>query len=168
MKTHAVYRIYYGDSLVYVGRTNQPLQARIRGHLFAKPMHRILDIKQIGRIEYHEFEREADMNLYEIYFILTLKPPLNVDDKTRDYPTVTLPDVAWETFSTPLWDKWKKELLEAEESGKAARRRLHEIPQEVHVIRSQYRMGQITEDEKDDAIERLCAEEKSLRKKLGW
>lgn len=35
-----IYRIWYGDCLVYVGRTKQPLQSRIRGHLFNKPMHR--------------------------------------------------------------------------------------------------------------------------------
>ena len=29
-----IYRIWYGNCLVYVGRTKQPLQSRIRGHLF--------------------------------------------------------------------------------------------------------------------------------------
>ena len=70
MSKHIVYRIYYGDQIVYVGRTNQPLQTRIRGHLFAKPMHRILSIDLISKVEFHEFDSEADMNLYEIYYIL--------------------------------------------------------------------------------------------------
>lgn len=26
-----LYRIYYGDTLVYIGRTKQPLQNRLRG-----------------------------------------------------------------------------------------------------------------------------------------
>ena len=89
-KKHTLYRIYYGDNIVYVGRTNQPLSTRIRGHLLAKPMHRKLSIDLITRIEYAEFESEADMNLYEIYYILLLHPTLNVDDKTRDFPTVFL------------------------------------------------------------------------------
>ena len=65
-----LYRIFYGEHIVYVGRTKQPLQNRIRGHLFGKPMHRKIDIEQVSRIEYAEFKTEADMNLYEIYFIL--------------------------------------------------------------------------------------------------
>ena len=42
---------------------------------------------------YAEFKTEADMNLYGIYFILKWHPPLDIDDKTCDYPTVELPDV---------------------------------------------------------------------------
>ena len=90
-----LYRIFYGKELVYIGRTKQPLQNRLRGHFFQKPMHRTIDIEMVSRVQYAEFPTEADMNLYEIYFILTRHPPLNVDDKTRDYPTVTLPDVEW-------------------------------------------------------------------------
>ena len=72
-----IYRIWYGDCLVYVGRTKQPLQSRIRGHLFSKPMHRTVNIEQVTKIEYAELGSEADMNLYEIYYILQLHPPLN-------------------------------------------------------------------------------------------
>ena len=79
-----IYRIWYGNCLVYVGRTKQPLQSRIRGHLFSKPMHRTVNIEQVTKIEYAELGSEADMNLYEIYYILRLHPPLNVDDKARD------------------------------------------------------------------------------------
>lgn len=100
-----VYRVWYGDTLVYVGRTKQPLQDRIRGHLFQKPMHRTIAIEQVTKIEYAEFQTEADMNLYEIYFILKWHPRLNVDDKTRDFPTVDLPPVEWREFSTKLWDQ---------------------------------------------------------------
>lgn len=49
-----VYRVWYGDTLVYVGRTKQPLQDRIRGHLFQKPMHRTIAIEQVTKIEYGE------------------------------------------------------------------------------------------------------------------
>ena len=78
-----IYRIWYGNCLVYVGRTKQPLQSRIRGHLFSKPMHRTVKIEQVTKIEYAELGSEADMNLYEIYYILRLHPPLNADDKAR-------------------------------------------------------------------------------------
>ena len=84
-----IYRIWYGDCLMYVGRTKQPLQSRIRGHPFSKPMHRTVNIEQVTKIEYAELGSEADMNLYEIYYILRLHPPLNVDDKARDDLSVT-------------------------------------------------------------------------------
>ena len=43
-----IYRIWYGDCLVYVGRTKQPLQSRIRGHLFNKPMHRTIRRRRLS------------------------------------------------------------------------------------------------------------------------
>ena len=105
-----IYRIWYGDCLVYVGRTKQPLQSRIRGHLFSKPMHRTVNIEQVTKIEYAELGSEADMNLYEIYYILRLHPPLNVDDKARDDLSVTLPELEWKEFTTPLWEGWRQEI----------------------------------------------------------
>ena len=105
-----LYRIWYGDVLVYLGRTKQPLQSRIHGHLFKKPMQRSISINLVTKIEYAEFQTEADMNLYEIYFINLWKPPLNIDDKCKDELTVHLPDVEWQIFTTPLWDKWKREI----------------------------------------------------------
>jgi len=86
------------------------------------------DINQVSKIEYHEFDTEADMNLYEIYMILTLHPPLNVDDKTRDYPTVTLPAIDWQIFSTPLWEKWKQKISESQTNADIQRRRLPREP----------------------------------------
>ena len=105
-----IYRIWYGNCLVYVGRTKQPLQNRIRGHLFSKPMHRTVNIEQVTKIEYAELGSEADMNLYEIYYILRLHPPLNVDDKARDDLSVTLPELEWKEFTTPLWEGWRQEI----------------------------------------------------------
>lgn len=105
-----LYRIWYGNCLAYLGRTKQPLQARLRGHMFAKPMHRAIDIHNVTKIEYAEFQTEADMNLYEIYFINLWKPPLNVDDKARDELSITLPDYEWKGFVPKNWEDWKKSI----------------------------------------------------------
>lgn len=118
-----LYRIYYDETLVYLGRTMQPLQDRIRGHLFKKPMHREIDIEQVTKIEYAEFQTQADMFLYEIYFINLWHPPLNKDDKAHDNMTVELPAVEWKEFSTPLWEKWRKKIKENDENEEAERRR---------------------------------------------
>ena len=142
-----LYRIWYGDSLVYLGRTKQPLQSRIHGHLFKKPMHRSIAINLVTKIEYAEFPTEADMNLYEIYFINLWKPPLNIDDKCKDELTVHLPDVEWSTFTTPLWDKWIKEIslidreYQMKKQEKAAKFEMDRI------MRGKWHSGEITEEE---------------------
>lgn len=109
-KGFILYRIWYKDCLAYLGRTKQPLQARIRGHMFARPMHRAINIHNVTKIEYSQLQTEADMNLYEIYFINLWKPPLNVDDKARDNLTISLPELEWKEFHPVNWDKWKQEL----------------------------------------------------------
>lgn len=142
-----IYRIWYGDILVYLGRTKQPLQSRIHGHLFKKPMHRSISINLVTKIEYAEFPTEADMNLYEIYFINLWKPPLNIDDKCKDELTIHLPDIEWKTFITPLWDKWEREIMaidkeyQMKKQEKAAKREMDRI------MRKKWHSGEITEEE---------------------
>lgn len=170
VKGFILYRIYYdgpkGNALVYVGRTKQPLQDRIRGHLFARPMHRSIDIKLVTKIEYAELKTEADMNLYEIYYILKDRPPLNVDDKARDNLTVSLPDLEWMEFKTPLWEKWVEALDTKATERDRMRRRLQDLPQEMAVLRSRFKMKEISEAEFWDQKEALMAESKDLSKRL--
>lgn len=161
-----LYRIYYGDTLVYVGRTKQPLQSRIRGHLFAKPMHRTIAIEQVTKIEYARFKTEADMNLYEIYFILKDKPPLNVDDKTRDALTIELPPVEWRLFTTPLWDKWMAEIQSRETEYDKMKRRYREIPEAKSLLRSMYEMGEIDQTELRRGLQELDKERNILYDKM--
>ena len=56
-----LYRIWSGDVLVYLGRTKQPLPSRIHGHLFKKPMQRSISINLVTKIEYAEFQTEAEI-----------------------------------------------------------------------------------------------------------
>ena len=165
-KKHTLYRIYYGDQIVYVGRTNQPLSTRIRGHLFAKPMHRKLDINLVSCVDYHVFESEADMNLYEIYYILKLHPPLNVDDKTKDSPTVHLPELTFHQAIFPLWDKWKKEIEEKDSKQKSIHERMREISEEFRVIRSLWHMGELTEEAYYNKRDLLQDELNELRERI--
>ena len=167
-KIHSLYRIYYGEPpvLVYVGRTNQPIQTRIHGHLFKKPMQRIICISQVSKIEVAELETEADMNLYEIYYILQLHPPLNVDDKTRDYPTIELPPLTWSEWKTPLWEKWKDEIAKIESKEKTAREEYRKAQEDLRVLRGLRRTGEITEEKYFDVIEELVAKRDSLYKQF--
>lgn len=111
-KGFILYRIYYDSHIVYVGRTKQPLQSRMHGHMFAAPMHKSINIHHVSKIEYTILQTEADMNLYEIYYINLWKPELNVDDKARDSLTLSLPEHEWIEFIPANWDKWKEQIPE--------------------------------------------------------
>ncbi len=157
-----LYRIFYGEHIVYLGRTMQPLQSRIRGHLFKKPMHREICIEQVSKIEYATFQSQADMYLYEIYFINLWHPALNKDDKASDSLSVSLPEVEWKLFSTPLWEKWRKEIEDNDVSYQARRKAYTEVFEQQQELRRQRRDGEITEDEYWERHELLRQKENEL------
>lgn len=161
-----IYRIWYGNCLVYVGRTKQPLQNRIRGHLFSKPMHRTVNIERVTKIEYAELGSEADMNLYEIYYILRLHPPLNVDDKARDDLSVTLPELEWKEFTTPFWEGWRQEIAKQDSRIDYLRKRYAEIPQEISILRGLRKTGEITEYEFEERFSAIKEESVAVSEEL--
>lgn len=142
-----LYKIWYGDCLVYLGRTKQPLQNRIRGHLFKKPMHRTIFIDQVTKIEYAEFQSEADMNVYEVYFINLYKPPLNCDDKAKDDLHIQLPEVEWKVFTTHLWDKWKSELQQSDDVYRLKQQEKSALLELRRVMRRKAATGEISEND---------------------
>ena len=151
-KGYILYRIWYGNDLVYLGRTKQPLQDRIRGHLLKKPMHRSININLVTKIEYAEFKSEADMNLYEIYFINLWKPALNVDDKCKDELSIRLPDVEWKEFTTHLWDKWRQEVNVADEAHRMRKEEKKARFEMQRVMRQKWHNGEISEEEYYDFV----------------
>lgn len=153
-----LYKIFYGERLVYLGRTKQQLQDRIRGHLLKQPKLREISIDLVTRIEYAEFKTEADMNLYEIYFILTLRPPLNRDDKAADYPTVSLPEVEWRTFNTHLWTSWRAKVKDKDAHADSLQklRKYHSMKKSD--LRAQRHNGEISEDLYFDLLDEMVSE----------
>lgn len=145
-KGFILYRIWYGENLAYLGRTKQPLQSRIHGHLFKKPMHRSINIDLVTKIEYAEFQSEADMNLYEIYFINLWKPHLNVDDKCKDELSVRLPEVVWKEFTTHLWDKWKSDIHARDDAYRMKQNEKTAKLEMDRLMRKKWHDGEITED----------------------
>ena len=161
---HVLYKIYYHDDdgdefLAYIGRTNQPLQNRLRGHFFKKPMHRVINIFNVSKIEYAEFKTVADMYLYEIYYINLLKPPLNKDDKAKDVLTVSLPSVKFTEYIPPLMEKWKAEIGEADDNyiKRSIEREttLDDLYHQRYELRQKRHNGEVTEDEYYDLLEKL-------------
>lgn len=125
--TFTLYKIYSENCLLYLGRTKQSLQTRLHNHFFKKPMVREINIEAVTKIEAASFPTEADMYLYEIYYINKLKPALNRDDKARDELTISLPEVQFQEFHCPLMEVWREKIREADAIHKEKRRLKNEI-----------------------------------------
>lgn len=154
-RKHILYRVFYGEKIIYVGRTSQPLQTRLHGHLFKAPMMRTFNINLISKIEYTELPTEADMFLYEIYYINKWKPALNVDDKAHDDLTLSLPELTWAEFQTPLMTKWKEQLAEKDAKQKEHMDRKENLRKKRSQLRKDFKAGRMSEDEYYEALEKL-------------
>lgn len=104
------------------------------------------------------------MNLYELYYILKDRPALNVDDKAHDQLTVTLPELRWTKFTTPLWEKWVAEIHSKDSEYEVNLRRYRCIPEEKIVVKSLLRTGQISEEDCYKRLDDLNEEFEQLRK----
>lgn len=110
---YILYKIYYGDELVYIGRTKQDLQKRLRQHFFdGNAIVKKLDILQTTKIEYCLCPTEADMIVLEVYLIAKYRPRINKDDKPKDELTIYLDEPRFYPYWLPIIDKWKEKQIE--------------------------------------------------------
>ncbi len=169
-KQFILYKIYYeqngSDNLVYLGRTRQPLKQRLYGHFFKPQMMRTLSLNITSKVEYALCKTEADMNLYEIYYINLYKPVLNIDDKCGDEMTVTLPDLKWIEWDDDILDKWKERYIK-ERDFDDEKRRVWNISCEIgrRAVRILRNSGKISDDEYDQYLKNTEKIYNSLRKR---
>lgn len=170
---YLIYRIYYdslanesGEVLAYVGRTKQKLSDRLRGHVFGAKMHRVICARIVTRIEYAVLPTEADMNLYEIYHILTDKPLLNRDDTTKDLPTVELPPLEWMPYEPPRWGEWLAEIDRRERSRDALMDRQRAILVEMSLLRRRRHSGEIDQEAYEIRIHEAETELEKVKEKM--
>ena len=119
---YLLYKVFYkgadGEFIAYLGRTKQRINARLRGHFKQLPMHKMIDIFSVSRIEVAECKTEADMFLYEIYYINKYKPTLNKDDKSKEELTIELPELDFKTLhNEEIMEKWKSEIAGEREAA---------------------------------------------------
>lgn len=120
---YLLYKVFYkgadGEFIAYLGRTKQRINARLRGHFKQLPMHKLIDIFSVSHIEIAECKTEADMFLYEIYYINKYKPTLNKDDKSKEELTIELPELDFKTLhNEEIMEKWKSEIVGEREVAK--------------------------------------------------
>lgn len=77
-------------------------------------MHKKIDINLVTKIKIAKCKTEADMYLYEIYYINLLKPVFNCDDKAHDELSIVLPKLDFEEYQPKLFQKWKAQITEKE------------------------------------------------------
>ena len=125
-----LYKIYFGETLAYLGRTRQPLNQRLHGHFFKKKFHKTIDIFKVTKIESAGLLSCADMYLYEIYYLNKLHPILNKNDIAADNLTVELPELIFTEYDCRLMEKWRMEydskMEEYEEKKKERREKRRE------------------------------------------
>lgn len=167
-RKHILYRVYYSNKIVYVGRTSQPLQTRLHGHLFKAPMMRTFNVDLFTKIEFAELRTEADMFLYEIYYINKWKPSLNVDDKSQEELTLTLPELEWTEFTTPLLPKWKEQLAERDKDVQRAKGEKEKLREKRNQLRKDFKAGKMSEDEYYETLERLEEEVQQNKEDCIW
>ena len=112
---YILYKIYYGDELVYIGRTKQALRDRLRAHFFhTNKIVKQIDFLRVTKVEYSVLNTEADMFLYEIYLINYFHPKLNVDDNAKDNFSdfIQLPELPFYEYKDEIFDKWKDKYIE--------------------------------------------------------
>ena len=153
--TYTIYKIYDERGLVYIGRTIQKLDSRLRGHFYKQPNYRAIDIADVVRIEYATLETEADMLLYEMYLINLYKPVLNMSSKAKDCLTVSLPDLVFKQHIPRLFEKWKATILKNDIEYQENRKRKIQQDLDRHEMRRKWHRKEISEDEYYDWLEKV-------------
>lgn len=88
MKEYYIYKyLNKNEEIIYIGLTSRPIQRRIKEHEVEELQ------KETYRIEYAKVKTEADMRMYELYYINKYNPKFNVRDLYVDGNQITLPEL---------------------------------------------------------------------------
>ncbi len=99
-KQFCIYKIFYQDELVYIGKTSQTLEKKLCSHFEKAPMVCALDEKKVSKVEYATLESEADALVYEIYYINKCKPRKNKQKKSKQMLTIEIPELQFLPYPT--------------------------------------------------------------------
>ena len=150
-KGFTLYKIYSDNFLIYLGRTKQPLKRRLHAHFFKTAKVREINIESVTKIEYAHFKTEADLNVYEIYYINKLKPILNRDDKAKDELSIKLPDVPFQEYHCHLMDRWREEIRRADTANAEKKERKLQLEMEKKEMRKKiFAQKDLSLEEKQD------------------
>lgn len=111
MEKYYVYRFLdESKEVVYVGKTKQPIEKRMRIH-FSNSGH--LGKRQIAKVkcvEFIELENRTEMDIAELYYINKWKPLFNIQSKYDDDCLTYSRDDTWEVFDLDIIREKEKEI----------------------------------------------------------
>lgn len=88
MKEYYIYKyLNKNEEIIYIGLTSRPIKKRIKEHEVEELQ------KETYRIEYAKVKTEADMRMYELYYINKYNPKFNTRDLYVDGNQITLPEL---------------------------------------------------------------------------
>lgn len=103
-KEYIIYRIWYSDLICYVGQTIQSLETRMKQHFW---YDKDLDIKNVSKIQYSILKTQADLNVYEIYFINKYRAFENRSGFAGDKLNLELPELEWKDINEVVFKELK-------------------------------------------------------------
>lgn len=156
--TFIVYRISDANGVFYVGRTTQTIKARMRQHMTSSSDVPHIDPSSVKKIEFALCKSEADMYLYEVYYINLYRPQLNEDAKAMDCLTVCLPELNWipYMFITEL-KKWEVMYAESMTEITNAAQKKSLLDRTIDDYCRKYESGIITLEERDALIKQAVS-----------
>lgn len=93
-KEYYIYRYFNNQhDVIYVGLTTRPLKERVREHKVEALQ------KETAMIDYATVSNQADMEIYEIFYINKYLPKYNIKSADPQRTTVQLPELHFQVFS---------------------------------------------------------------------
>ncbi|MGM9988307.1 MAG: GIY-YIG nuclease family protein [Bacillaceae bacterium] len=131
---NCVYRFFNKeDEVIYVGRTSQGVEKRIKEHFSSQGHLDPVCYKDVQKVDYCSFQTIAETKIYELYLINLYKPKYNTADK--EHKTLKLKinvsKLKWEDY-----DFTTKEEKEKDDNEKLIQRLREELKKEKEKRRS--------------------------------
>lgn len=130
LRNYTLYKIYSEYGIVFIGHAKENLMLSLRDHFFNAPFTRKINIDYVTKIECVNFSSEADLLIYETYYINKLKPALNWEQKAADEVHINLPELDFKEYTCPLMDSWKNEIYKERAVDKDYQKRKEEVEKE--------------------------------------
>lgn len=95
MQTNIIYRYFdKQNNVIYVGLTSRPLKRRVKEHSIEQLQ------SETDHIDFAMVPSEADMRMYELFYINKYQPKYNKRDLYKDGNTINLPELTFQPYLT--------------------------------------------------------------------
>lgn len=100
-----VFRIWYGDEIVYVWYTSKYLTTALRNVFFG--VHQRVDVTKVTKVDYQGKRSLADAAVYAMYYKHLFNPTLQY--VSPGPLTIHLKQYKWTEFTSPVFARWVRQ-----------------------------------------------------------